>query len=145
MGQFPRYTLPLTTLGGVLLALLQSQGHRLAREDARACVARLRPALRVYGRDHIPPGGPVLLTINHYARPGFHAWWLVLAVSAVVRSNGPHPAPGASCYTWPGSASALCRSDATSQRGHLMIEGFGRNTLLDKKTPWFYNVLDVTW
>jgi hypothetical protein len=27
------------------------------------------------------------LTINHYARPGFHAWWLALALSAVVPTD----------------------------------------------------------
>jgi 1-acyl-sn-glycerol-3-phosphate acyltransferase len=44
----------------------------------------LRPALRVYGREHVPDDGAHLLKINHYSRPGFHAWWLPLAVNVAV-------------------------------------------------------------
>jgi 1-acyl-sn-glycerol-3-phosphate acyltransferase len=42
-----------------------------------------RPA-RIIGRENIPVRGPGLITINHYFRPGFRAWWMTLAVSAAV-------------------------------------------------------------
>lgn len=45
-------------------------------------VAALRPPLLVKGSPVIP--GACVITINHYARPGFQAWWLALAVSAVL-------------------------------------------------------------
>lgn len=57
-------------------------GRRSLRADAQEAVARLRPPLRVIGRAEIPD--PCVITINHYARPGFQAWWLALAVSAVL-------------------------------------------------------------
>lgn len=45
---------------------------------------RLKPALQILGQEHIPACGPCLLTVNHYARPGFGAWWIPLAISALV-------------------------------------------------------------
>lgn len=66
----------------VFAALLGRQ--RSFREDARACVARLTPPLVVHGEANIPIAGPCVLTINHYTRPGFGAWWLAFAVSAAL-------------------------------------------------------------
>jgi len=85
--RFPGYSLPWAVAGRVLGAVLcarEGRTRRSFREDAQACVADLRPPLQVYGREHVPHSGPCLLTINHYARPGFQAWWLALALSAVV-------------------------------------------------------------
>jgi 1-acyl-sn-glycerol-3-phosphate acyltransferase len=36
------------------------------------------------GAENIPQAGPCLITFNHYYRPGFQAWWLALAIAAVV-------------------------------------------------------------
>jgi hypothetical protein len=58
--------------------------RRSFRADARTFVAGLRPPLRVVGAAHVPQRGPAVLTINHYARPGFQACWLALAASATV-------------------------------------------------------------
>ncbi len=41
----------------------------------------MRPPLKVMGA--APDRSACLLTVNHYYRPGFDAWWLALAVSAV--------------------------------------------------------------
>jgi hypothetical protein len=90
MSQVPQYPLPWATFGKVFLAALCARGIRRPRSfrhDAQACVAKLRPPLRVYGREHVPRSGPCLLTLNHYTRPGFQAWWLALAVSAVVQAD----------------------------------------------------------
>ncbi len=59
----------------------------LFRADSQACVARLRPPLAVIGREHIPAAGPCLLTVNHFHRPGFAAWWVAFAISAVVPAD----------------------------------------------------------
>jgi hypothetical protein len=44
----------------------------------------LRPPLQVLDAEHAPAGGPGLITVNHFSRPGFQAWWIPLAVSAEV-------------------------------------------------------------
>jgi hypothetical protein len=67
----------------VLLAALRLQ-ERSFRADARTWVEALCPPLQVWGHEHIPSSGPALLTVNHYSRPGFHAWWITLAISAAV-------------------------------------------------------------
>ncbi len=51
--------------------------------DARAAVQRLDPPLAVHHPANIPAAGPCLLLTNHYSRPGFQAWWIPLAISAV--------------------------------------------------------------
>lgn len=61
--------------------------RRNFREDARACIANLKPPLQVWGEENIPQHGRCVLTVNHYHRPGFKAQWLTLAVSAMVPSH----------------------------------------------------------
>lgn len=84
--RYPEYALPWTILARLLSAVIFGR-QRSFRQDARACVARLRPPLRIDGKEHIPQRGPCLLTLNHYARPGFGAWWLALALSATVPAD----------------------------------------------------------
>jgi hypothetical protein len=79
----PDYPLPWTVLAGLVLAGLSGR-KRSFSQDARSCIDLLRPPLQVYGTEYLSPTGPCLVTINHYARPGFGAWWLALAVGAVV-------------------------------------------------------------
>lgn len=57
--------------------------RRSIHDDARACVAKLRPPLQVWGKEHIPVQCTAVLTVNHYHRPGFASQWIVLTVSAV--------------------------------------------------------------
>ncbi|MFN2233296.1 MAG: lysophospholipid acyltransferase family protein [Anaerolineales bacterium] len=52
--------------------------------DARACTGLLSPPLKILNPKNIPAQGPALLVTNHYARPGFQAWWIALAISASV-------------------------------------------------------------
>ena len=54
------------------------------RDDARREIAALQPPLQVTGQENIPAAGPCLVTVNHYGRPGFWAWWLAFAIAAVV-------------------------------------------------------------
>ena len=83
---FPHYPTPWATALEMAVAFLR-QSPRSFRRDTQSFVAGLRPPLRVCGRENIPSAGPCLLTVNHYSRPGFHAWWLALAVSAAVPAD----------------------------------------------------------
>jgi hypothetical protein len=63
------------------LSILRGQ-KRSVREDGRRCLAYLSPQLRIGGSSNIPPRSPILVTCNHFSRPGLPAWWIVLAISA---------------------------------------------------------------
>jgi 1-acyl-sn-glycerol-3-phosphate acyltransferase len=41
----------------------------------------------VFGAQNVPQTGPCLITINHYHRPRFPSWWMVLAVNSVVPAD----------------------------------------------------------
>jgi hypothetical protein len=59
--------------------------HDLKPSQAlRGLVQRLARPLRLLGAENIPSCGPGLITFNHYYRPGFNAWWMALALDAVV-------------------------------------------------------------
>jgi hypothetical protein len=51
---------------------------------AVSCTNLLDPPLKVYGRENIPGHDGTVLTINHYTRAGFQAWWVALAASSVI-------------------------------------------------------------
>lgn len=78
---FPQYSYPLQLAPGLLASLLLRR-RRSFKKDALACLACLKPGLRVMGREHIPAAGPGVLVVNHYHRPGFGAWWIALAAAA---------------------------------------------------------------
>jgi 1-acyl-sn-glycerol-3-phosphate acyltransferase len=80
---YPRYPLPWKLAASALLSAARNQ-QRSFRADALRCMAQGQPALQVTGRQHIPTAGPALLIFNHYSRPGFQAYWIALAISAVV-------------------------------------------------------------
>lgn len=80
---YPHYSYPPANVFG-LAGRVFFGGRRSFRRDGLACVGRLRPPLRLLGEEHIPRRGPALLTFNHYYRPGFRAWWMALALAAVV-------------------------------------------------------------
>jgi len=79
----PRYPLPWSIFASALLSTARDR-RRSFRADAQRCLAQGQPALQVTGGEHIPISGPALLTLNHYSRPGFQAYWIALAVSSVV-------------------------------------------------------------
>ncbi len=80
---YPRYALPPALVGRLALAVLFGQS-RSFRTDARVAVASWRSSLKVIGEENLPDAGPCLLTVNHYYRPGFQAWWMALALTSVV-------------------------------------------------------------
>ena len=77
---YPRYAI-VRLAGNVFFG-----GRRSFQQDARDCLALLEPSLRLLGAEHIPAGGPAVITFNHYFRPGFNAWWMALALDSVVPS-----------------------------------------------------------
>lgn len=80
---YPHYGYPPLLVAAFLRDALLGR-RRSFRQDACSCIHRLRPPLRLIGQENIPQHGPCVLTFNHYARPGFRAWWLAWAVAASV-------------------------------------------------------------
>jgi 1-acyl-sn-glycerol-3-phosphate acyltransferase len=80
----PKYPLLWRLALSLLLDSLSPQPQRRPfSADARAAVQLLDPPLAVYQPENIPVAAPYLLLTNHYSRPGFQAWWIPLAISAV--------------------------------------------------------------
>lgn len=80
---YPIYSHPRGLIARVAFDVLLLR-RRSFREDARACIERLKPPLQVIGKENIPQRGPCVITVNHYYRPGFSAQWIALAISATV-------------------------------------------------------------
>jgi len=80
---YPRYPLPWKILPGLLKSFLAGERRSFHADSVRALGEAAFP-LQVNGRENIPGGDPALLTVNHYSRPGFKAWWFVLAISALI-------------------------------------------------------------
>ena len=47
----------------------------------------MSPAPRVVGAEYVPRRGPCLVACNHYTRPGFAAWWLVMVTTASIKAQ----------------------------------------------------------
>lgn len=81
---YPRYTLPLHLLLNLAWDLLRNK-RRSFQTDARRFATGIS-ALHVFGDtpafDNWPRGW--LVTVNHYSRPGFRAWWIAIAIAAVL-------------------------------------------------------------
>jgi hypothetical protein len=77
------YSLPAGLIAALVRDVLMVR-KRSFRNDAIACVERLKPPLQVKGRENIPGKGPCVVTVNHYYRPGFQAWWIALGITACV-------------------------------------------------------------
>jgi hypothetical protein len=73
----------LAALSRDILLLRKRDFH----QDAQACIASLKPPLRIFGADNIPRHGPCVITVNHYHRKGFAAQWFALAIAALVPVN----------------------------------------------------------
>ena len=82
-GDFPKYGYPCGVVAGLAFSTISGL-RRSFREDAIRCIGRLKPSLRVLGKENVPQGGPCVITVNHYHRSGFSAEWLALGISALV-------------------------------------------------------------
>lgn len=79
----PTYSYPPGVFAALvrdILLLRRRDFHR----DAKACIARLDPPLKIISSENIPSHGPCVITVNHYHRAGFGAEWLALAIAALV-------------------------------------------------------------
>ena len=76
----PYYSYPPRLMASLLRDLLLVR-RRSFHADSEACIRRLKPALQIYGQENIPTSGLCLVTVNHYFRSGFGAWWIPLAVA----------------------------------------------------------------
>ena len=83
LGPVPRY--PFITPATAALAVRVASGQRRSfQRDSARWIAGLHPPLRIDGRlPDLDDEGWVLLA-NHYARPGFRAWWIPIAISSIV-------------------------------------------------------------
>ncbi len=79
----PRYSYPPGVFAAFVRDLLLLR-KRDFYQDAQACIANLRPPLKVIGQENIPQSGSCVLTVNHYHRDGVGAQWLALAVASLV-------------------------------------------------------------
>jgi len=79
----PGYPIHWPTIAGICWNLLTDR-PRSFRADSLALVGHLRAYLHVEGADPAPLDRGLLLTVNHYSRPGFRAWWLALVISALL-------------------------------------------------------------
>jgi len=64
--------------------LALQHGPRSFRQDAQRLVNRLSPPLRIDGAIPDVGRGSWLVVVNHYARPGFRAWWFSMGISAAL-------------------------------------------------------------
>jgi hypothetical protein len=83
MAERPAYHLPAGLLMRLSLDWLLGR-RRDFSADARACFRTGTSAVRVTGAENIPVGGGYLVTFNHYSRPGFGIYWLVMAITAAL-------------------------------------------------------------
>lgn len=80
---FPTYTLSSGLVLNLVWAVLFKQ-KRDFKKDAVEALKGLRPDLVIHGQEYVPVTGPCLITLNHYFRPGYNAFWTSLAISAAV-------------------------------------------------------------
>jgi hypothetical protein len=80
---YPGYSYPKDAIIGLIIDALRGHPRSFAA-DARSCVKRLRPGLRLLGAEQIPAGASYVITPNHYHRPGYQAQWTALAISASI-------------------------------------------------------------
>jgi hypothetical protein len=96
---YPRYAIPPGMVIRIAASILLKQPRSFHR-DAEALAARIEPPLQVHGCEHVPHSGPCVVTGNHYTRPGFGAWWVALAIAAVIPAEMHWIMTGA--WTFPG-------------------------------------------
>jgi len=58
--------------------------------DIAASLAAVRPPPQIRNDNHIPAGGPFVLVLNHYERPGLKVFWSGCVASHAVAQRRPH-------------------------------------------------------
>ena len=83
---YPGHSYPLSLFAALVRDIFLLR-RRDFHQDAKACIEKIKPPLRVRGVENIPGHGPCVITVNHYHREGFGAQWLALAIAALVPVN----------------------------------------------------------
>jgi hypothetical protein len=73
-------------MGSILLSAIIGQPRSFSN-DARALIQRLNPPITILGNYPSQLKQGMVVTMNHYSRPGFGAWWNALAVTAICPWN----------------------------------------------------------
>ena len=91
-GALPRYDFSPWFVARWLAGVVVLRRRRSLGPDARALLAGRRPRPRVEGIAHVPRGGPCIVVMNHYERPGLRVWWCAaLATAALWERRGGDP------------------------------------------------------
>jgi hypothetical protein len=122
----PRYHVPGRLLLGLVNAILFNR-PRSFRQDACTCIEALEPPARVYNRELIPQAGPCLVTVNHYSRPGFRAWWFALGISAAV--HYPVHWTVTAAWTYPDRLRSATLTPLTRWALHQIARVYGFTTM----------------
>ncbi len=80
---YAQLRVPRLVLADLALAGLTG-GRRSFTAHARQMLPGIWPPLCVLGAEHIPTGGPGVITVNHYNRPGFWSPWFPAVISAQI-------------------------------------------------------------
>jgi hypothetical protein len=94
----PIYPFPWQVARGLAGAILLDRRRDIV-SDAQTCLGLLDPPLQVHGYAQDAAAQPTVLTANHYHRPGFGAWWFVLAITHTL--NAPVHWVTANAWTYP--------------------------------------------
>ena len=71
---------------GIIASFITGKKRDYRKDAARACKGITPPPV-IYGAENIPPKGPLLVTLNHYSRPGFFIIWASFAIAACLPVN----------------------------------------------------------
>jgi 1-acyl-sn-glycerol-3-phosphate acyltransferase len=85
---YPRYPYPPSRLWPLIRDWALNH-PRDFQQDARTFTALLGEGLQVTGMENVVSDRPMVVVMNHYSRPGFGMWWLVVAIAAQMPRN-PH-------------------------------------------------------
>ena len=124
--KYPSYQLPPRLVINICKSIVLNQGRHF-RSDAVDAIRGLAPPLEVRGQEHILAGGPCLITLNHYYRPGFNALWTALAISAVVPYDIHWIMTGA--FTFPGQHREIVLKPLSQQVLHAIGRVYGFDTM----------------
>jgi len=78
------YRIPAQVFWPLVIDWLRARPRNF-RADACVCVDSLTTPISISGHENLVCGGPLLVTFNHYHRPGFSIWWLVMAITAALQ------------------------------------------------------------
>jgi hypothetical protein len=79
----PQYHFSWTIILALISAAVKRE-TRSFRTDSEYLITKIFPPVVFMGSNRIPCVKPILLTVNHYSRPGFSIMWVVIAISAYI-------------------------------------------------------------